>query len=256
MISRASLTFRERGFSTNTSFPATGSWETWGVVEKEVTLNAGANTVRAQTTGVSGANMDRLDVSAVVTTDRFVDNGDGTVTDTYTGLMWEKKIPDLGAGTGEWSIHEVDKSYYYTAPENSVNAPTGTVFTDFLARLNYSRFAGYTDWRIPSGVEARSLYSGPDPLGQDCIGAPPYECTHPIFGPDRGTWIVTDAMLGYSYPLDTKISLLCPAPCVPHPGGPPLRYVPCKVRCGNCVFALVGRDAAAFGSPFFISTEL
>ena len=50
---------------SNLSFPATGAWNNWSSVETEVMLNPGVNIVRAQTRGSSGANMDRLDTSAV-----------------------------------------------------------------------------------------------------------------------------------------------------------------------------------------------
>lgn len=51
--------------SPNTPFPATGSWNSWGSVTREVALNSGTNTIRAQTRGRSGPNMDRLDVSVL-----------------------------------------------------------------------------------------------------------------------------------------------------------------------------------------------
>jgi hypothetical protein len=38
---------------------------------------------------------------------RFVDNGDGTVTDTRTGLMWEQK-------TDDGSIHDKDNVYTWS----------------------------------------------------------------------------------------------------------------------------------------------
>jgi len=41
------------------------------------------------------------------TDDRFVDNGDGTVTDNMTGLMWEKKDNSSG-------IHDMDNIYTWS----------------------------------------------------------------------------------------------------------------------------------------------
>ena len=91
--------------SENTSFPATTSWNTWGLVRiAEVMLNRGTNTISAQTRGVSGPNMDLLilDMDTVHTVpavpdapcydnqNRYVDCGNGTVTDTVTGLIWTK----------------------------------------------------------------------------------------------------------------------------------------------------------------------
>lgn len=92
----------------------------------------------------------RLGVAAAATlpagTPRFVDNGDGTLTDTKTGLMWEKKRDDGG-------IHDKDNKYTWST---GTGDPNGTVFTVFLAKLNDTAnggancFAGYCDWRLPA----------------------------------------------------------------------------------------------------------
>ena len=69
----------------------------------------------------------------------YVDNGDGTVTDSRTGLMWEK-LSDDG------SIHDRDTTYTWT------NALASKVAT-----LNSGTFAGYSDWRLPNRYELESL---------------------------------------------------------------------------------------------------
>jgi hypothetical protein len=80
----------------------------------------------------------------------FTDNGDGTVTDNMTGLMWEKKS-DNG------DIHDKDDVYTWSASGGSENM-YGTITTVFLATLNGpGGFAGHTDWRIPNVVELDSL---------------------------------------------------------------------------------------------------
>ena len=82
----------------------------------------------------------------------YVDNGDGTITDTSTGLMWEKKSDD---GT----IHDKDNTYTWSgASYGSTYVLDGTAATTFLAALNAGGgFAGHTDWRLPNETELYSL---------------------------------------------------------------------------------------------------
>ena len=70
----------------------------------------------------------------------YVDNGDGTVTDENTGLVWEK-LSDDG------SVHDRDQTYSW--PDT---------FPVKVAALNAgSGFAGYTDWRMPNVKELQSI---------------------------------------------------------------------------------------------------
>ena len=70
----------------------------------------------------------------------YTDNGDGTVTDNTTGLMWEKLSRD--GGIHDWAQSDT----WYNA------------FTTKIATLNSGGgFAGHTDWRLPNVNELRSL---------------------------------------------------------------------------------------------------
>ncbi len=80
----------------------------------------------------------------------YTDNGDGTITDNVTGLMWEKKSDD-------GSIHDKDDTYTWgmASPPYTMD---GTMVTEFLATLNAGAgFAGHTDWRLPNRFELESL---------------------------------------------------------------------------------------------------
>lgn len=68
------------------------------------------------------------------------DNGDGTVTDLGTGLMWRQcslgQLPDTSCSGGD--------SYLYT-------------WDQALSHADDVNFAGYTDWRLPNIKELYSL---------------------------------------------------------------------------------------------------
>ena len=68
--------------------------------------------------------------------ERFLDNGDGTVSDQKSGLMWVK----------DDSYLELKRFIIYSGAQK------------YMKKKNEQAFAGYTDWRLPSKNEAHSLY--------------------------------------------------------------------------------------------------
>ena len=94
----------------------------------------------------------------------YTDNGDGTITDNCTGLMWEKKDDSGG-------LHDMDNLYTWSgASAGSTNVMDGTI-QDFIDELNdvagggASCFAGYCDWRVPNRNELATLVDNELPNG-------------------------------------------------------------------------------------------
>jgi len=65
----------------------------------------------------------------------LVDNQDGTVTDPNSGLMWKQ--------TDAW----LDMHKFYTWQDQP----------SYIEKLNKEKFAGHSDWRIPTKAEATTL---------------------------------------------------------------------------------------------------
>jgi hypothetical protein len=92
--------------------------------------------------------------------DRYIDNGDGTVTDSSTGLQWEQKTTAVGSGQNFADPHDVDNKYTWSAALPGT-AADGTAFTQFLAALNTPPcFTGHCDWRLPSEEGLNSPHTG------------------------------------------------------------------------------------------------
>ena len=67
---------------------------------------------------------------------RFIDNGNGTVTDTEGNLMWKQ--------TDAFQDEENFMNWFEAK--------------NYIVQLNIKKKLGYTDWRMPTLQEAESLY--------------------------------------------------------------------------------------------------
>lgn len=137
-----------------------------------------------------------------LTEQRFVDNGDGTVTDHKTGLIWEKKN-NLDGTVNVSDPHDADNLYTWCSGRrdcaNSANPPDGTAFTTFLYGLNGGTspdatatsgcFIGHCDWRLPTIEE----WAGIVETTQGICGGENGACIDPTFGPTQanGHWSAT-----------------------------------------------------------------
>lgn len=116
---------------------------------------------------------------------RFVDNGDGTITDNVTGLMW---IADPATDPG--------------SPFDAV-----AIWNDAIDNCLALTFAEHADWRLPNWLELWSLAD---------LDVNPKDIYDPPFvwpgAPNRCWSSSTDAAnTGYAYVLGTEFGVLNPS---------------------------------------------
>jgi len=112
---------------TTSGLPDTGQVLCYDDAGKEITCNS------ASCPGQDGAS-----ATGCPSEGRFTDNGDGTVTDNCTGLMWQKDSADVNA---DGQLTDQDHVRWCQA----------------LAYCENLSFAGHDDWRLPNVRELESI---------------------------------------------------------------------------------------------------
>ncbi len=133
--------------SLTSPIPDTGQESCYDVSGSQITCPASGESTFGQ-----DANYEGL-------TPSYQDNGDGTVTDLNTGLMWQQSPERDG--------------------NNTINAADKLTYNEAVAAATASSLAGYDDWRLPTITELYSLidFSGLDVSGYngtDTSGLTPF----------------------------------------------------------------------------------
>jgi hypothetical protein len=116
---------------------------------------------------------------------RFVDNGDNTITDTITGLMWRKGTP-------------------------SPLASPAVTWAEALEKCEKLTLGGYNDWRLPTVEEWATIIdpsnqfpalAEPNPFENVIVSGPYWSLSEYTYGPDY----TCDA---FGCPLKASVALL------------------------------------------------
>ncbi len=93
-----------------------------------------------------GQTCQTASITASTPTSRFTDNGDGTLVDSVTGLMWKKCSEGQSYNTATSGCDGTDVTYsWQEALQRASAANSG------------GGFAGHTDWRLPDIKELNSI---------------------------------------------------------------------------------------------------
>ena len=92
---------------------------------------------------------------------RFIDNDNGSITDSFTGLMWQE-------------------GYAYRETGNYISWYDAN---NYVEKLNQKKFGEFCDWRLPSKLEIQSIY----------------EISHPFQSRGKTFFLHIDPVFEFSY---------------------------------------------------------
>lgn len=157
----------------------------YAIVDTNQTQCSGTSSTMGSCVGETGFGQDAQYQGAMPS---YTDNGDGTVTDNNTGLVWAQTT-DLN---GDGKITADDKVTY----------DEGAAYASNLA------LGGHNDWRVPTIKELYSLmlFDGEDPSGIN--GAGTYSIMpfidHSVFGFESGDMDAGERLIDSQYLSSTK----------------------------------------------------
>lgn len=101
----------------------------------------------------------------------YTDNGNGTITDNVTGLVWEETPDKNGDGT----ITDNATGLMWLQNDNG----TGILWENALTFAESYTYAGYSDWRLPDIKELQSIvdYSRSPATSNSAAIDPLFNCT-------------------------------------------------------------------------------
>lgn len=104
--------------------------------------DSSGNVISCTNTGQDG----ELQKGAAWPTQRFTANGDTTITDNLTGLVWAPNGNLMQTRDPDWKQWQT-----------FVGAVTWQQALDYVAKLNAENYLGHNDWRLPNFKEIGSL---------------------------------------------------------------------------------------------------
>ncbi len=166
----------EREAPSPGSYPIVGTGQTsyWGSDGREITAPAAGDALYGQ------------DAQQPGTAPSYLDNGDGTVSDNVTGLMWTQTTDLNGDGT--------------------TNTADYRTFAEALRSAGTVKVGGYGDWRLPTIKELYSLirFDGQEPRPEDtsATGLTPF-IDSAVFGFSYGDVSAGERIIGSVYASST-----------------------------------------------------
>jgi hypothetical protein len=136
-IQNFTLTVNAAGIASRVSLPKTGQTDCW---------DAAGTAINCGDTGQDGD----LQMGIAWPSPRFIDNGDQTITDNLTGLIWARDANLMQTRDPSFDTDNVDSSL-------GDGKVTWQHSLDYIKKLNMENYQGHNDWRLSNVVELSSL---------------------------------------------------------------------------------------------------